>query len=191
MLKRDIFYKTRFLLSFWLAFLICSIVNAEILVGYRLIRTSPEEFMKAHLMPYHLIASKIKNSDQDSRLTRYIIMKNKVVRQDSVTYEFKPDVPGLENILSDWQKVIINVKTVAKKMNEYELKAEINIPSQPLLHSKIDLLKHEQGTLMKFTVLEGSYSKTTLNILISFIRRFKFARESADQAVFDTLELQK
>ena len=163
---------------------------AETLVGYRVIRTSPDEFLKLHRMNY-VWNERSKNSSYPSRLTRFIKIKNKTVRQNIVKYEITPDVPILKEYFGDIKSVDITVTESLKANNSYDLNAVFDISKDQKINSRIEVVKHEQGALLKFFITDSTYSKTALNIFIATIRTFKFARETAEQASTDTMEFEK
>ncbi len=167
-----------------------ALLFAENFVGFRVIRTSPEEFLKLHRMNFNR-NDYGSGESPSSRLTRFVKIQNKTVRQNVVKYEVKPDFPILKEYFEGIKSMNFVVTESAKSNNAYDLNVIVEAPQFQKVNARIEVEKHEQGALLKFFITDSDYSKVSLDIFIGAIRAFKFARETADQAAKDTMLFDK
>lgn len=148
-----------------------AIKTKEIFAGYRVIRASPQNFLSA-LKLQDAQLKKSENESDRSRLSRYFKIKNKIVRQDSISFQIYPDFPILKDYYEANQHIEFIISETGHIENNIDLKISMFSNKKEVLSGRIEITRHELGSLLKFYIIDSTYNPMMLDL---FIKSFKLA----------------
>jgi hypothetical protein len=130
-------------------------------LGYRVIRTNPQDFVNALRSP--IGNSQSRNLIQ-SRLDKFYKIKSKEVNGQDVTIEVLPQIPILSDYFPQSRSLKVRLNEKFHLSDRFSFDALITLKSGAYLKSQLELSRCEAGTLLKLTLKESSYSSVTLQI---------------------------
>ncbi len=127
---------------------------------------------------------------QPSRLNRYFKIKNKVVRQDYISFQVYPDLPLLREYYETNEFVEFVVNEEQRVGNDIQLNIKMLTHKKESLSGRIEISRHEMGSLLKFYIMKSTYNPVVVDL---FLRTFKLAKitfneesDAAKQTVKET-----
>lgn len=171
-------FKAIFLLVFIFSHL--AFAADENLKTYRIIRTSPHEFISAlRISPTN---QRIKRESQ-SRLAHFFKIKNRKVMQNSIEVEIIPDVPLLEEYFENRTLLIIKLSEISKVNQNYKYDVLISTKKKERLHALMEVMPHELGSLMSLQLIEKTASHWKLQAFAASLKHLGFVAGSPEEAV--------
>jgi hypothetical protein len=155
------------------------------IAGYRVIRASPTDFRNA------LWAQEIHNNASDvgvSRLSKYLKIKNKTVRQNFISFQVIPDVSLLKEnyIANQLTEFIISEKKISDQ--HYRLNVIVNAPYRNYVNGHIDVQAHELGSLLTFYIEKSTYTDLTIDLMIKTFQLVKIISKDQSSATTNTVK---
>ena len=157
----------------------------EYFVGYRVIRASPQEFLMALRLPNSNTAS---GEAAKSRLSKYFQIRNKQVRQNSVSFEIVPDLPFLKEYYDKKDPLVFTLKNRDLKNEEIEFDVHMTGMGGKSVHSRVEVKPHELGSELKFYLFKDDYSATLIQLFLSSFKVLKITFDDPKEASMHTLK---
>lgn len=155
------------------------------IVGYRIIRTSPEEFKSAIWM----MESNTRGiGENKSRLTGLFSIKNKIVRQDFVSFELQPNVILFKQTYDLNERALFTVTQKTIHEQNYELSVVAQMIDGNKVFGHIIVSKHELGSLLVFYLDKSSYGEFTTNFFIRSFHLIRIMANDPESATIQTLK---
>lgn len=158
--------------------------GTEYFVGYRVIRTSPQEFVKAIRMPD---TNTVGDSDK-SRLTKYFQIRHKQVLQNNVSFEVVPDLPFFKEHYDSKSPLIFSVSDRELKNEHIELSVIMTGLGGQQLHGRVEVKPHELGSELKFFVTNESYPEALVKVFVSSFKILKITFDDPQEASAQTVK---
>jgi hypothetical protein len=135
----------------WFSAHLCFSATEDVSKGYRIIHTSPQQFVSALYMPM-MRGRKLpaKAQQEMSRLSRYFRIKNKIIEGKTVTVEILPDVPLLGTAFED--STLITVKATLVKQDSTSYLFDLGLKTKLNLVATMTVEPHPSGSLLTIIV---------------------------------------
>jgi hypothetical protein len=157
------------------------------LTAYRIIHTSPAEFVSAMRLPAPP-DSRAKTGDKPSlsRLKQILQIKSKSVSGDTVTIEVVPDLHelGSEFINKASTKIRLNQKIQGQNQNKrgYLFDVKIEMPMDYNLTGQMRIDEHPKGSLATLTISDSNMNPTALKILRATLSKMGILAATPEEA---------
>lgn len=141
---------------------ICSSSADQVSKGYRIIHTSPQQFVYALYTPTprnlrHMSAAK---QAEVSRLSRYFRIKSKLIEGKSVTVEILPEVPLLGSAFAESNVITVKTTLVSETATSYLF--DLDLMTKMHLSATMTVDPHPSGSLLTIAVKHPA-NETFLN----------------------------
>jgi hypothetical protein len=148
--------------------------------SYRIIRTSPYEFVSAlRTAPQNQKAQQASGS----RLAKFFRIKNRVVRDKSIEFEIIPEIPLLPEYFENLTQLKIVMTEESSQNQTYEFDTFIKAKGKKNIHSKVRISPHPLGALLKLQLIDSDYSSWTLKAFSAAAKTMGFLADSPEDAL--------
>lgn len=153
-------------------------------IGYRVIRTSPQEFKKAIWMS----ETNTRGAEDKSRLTKFFRIKDKKVRQEFVTFKVELDFPVLSEYYETSNLVAFKVTDQNRSTENARLDIDVQAPFKNIIHGYVEILPHEVGSLLTFYVIDSTYSDWAIDLFTKSFQLVHFIAADPNSATKQTVK---
>jgi hypothetical protein len=151
---------------------------ADVIRGYRVLHTSPQEFNSALFTPAayrNRLGKAAKENPPASRLEKYYRVKSKRIDGKVVTLEILPEVPLLGSAFGESNIVKLRAELIDEKLGTYFYNVEFFAKAQ--IMTTMQVSSHPSGSLITLTVINSTMGKITSAIFYKTIFSLGFLSE--------------
>ena len=166
-----------------LAFSFYSSAASLDITAYRIIHTSPVEFVSAIRLPTPPDSgTKSGKKPALSRLKQILQIKSKSISGDTVTIEVVPDLHELGSDFVNKTTTKIRLTQKSQSMKGYVFDAKIEMPMNYNFTGQMRVDEHPKGSLVALTVSDSSMNPTALKILRAALLKMGIMATTPEEA---------
>ena len=154
-------------------------------VAYRIIHTSPAEFVSAMRIPVPPNSNaKAGGKPSLSRLKQILQIKSKSVSGDTVTIEIVPDLHelGSDFVNKATTKIRLNQKNQDLNKKGYVFDVKIEMPMDYNFTGQMRIDEHPKGSLVALTISDSGMNPTALKILRAALQKMRILATTPEEA---------